>query len=416
MKAMRRRLPLETLGSLILSIVLALTIWGAAINDSDPVLVKDFPSPLPVNYVGVGDGLQAVGEFPSEARLTIRAPTSVWEDLSSEDLQLTVDLSGLAAGAHQLPIQASTVRRPLRVVDIRPAEVTLTLEASSAKSIPVVVEPIGEVALGYRMSSVQAAPESAEIVGPTSLVQQVVSARAEVDQSGRREDFEANVDIVPVDREGSPVEGVRLTPESVQVQARVSQLGGYRLVAVIPIIEGELVPGYQITDIGVTPTLVTVFSATPDAVENLPGFVETEPIDLAGLTGPIEKRVGVSVPEDVILVGDQTVLVRVGIAPIEVTSTLTHGLGIEGLRPGLFASSSPEFISVILKGPLPTLESLQPDDLLISVDVSGLGPGTHQLTPIVVSLPQDVIVQSIVPDTVEVVISTTPVRTATPSP
>jgi YbbR domain-containing protein len=196
----------------------------------------------------------------------------------------------------------------------------------------------------------------------------------------------------------------------------VSQLGGYRLVAVIPIIQGEPDPGYQITEVGVTPTLVTVFSATTDAVENLPGYVETEPVNLQGLTGPVEKRVGISVPQDVILVGDQSVLVRVGIAPIEITSTLTPALTIEGLRPGLFAAPSPQVVSVILKGPLPTLEAIQPEDLQVAVDVTGLGPGTHQVTPVVVSLPENVIVQSIVPDTVEIVISTSPIRTATPAP
>ncbi|MCJ7512104.1 MAG: CdaR family protein [Anaerolineales bacterium] len=413
---MRRRLPLETLGSLALSVILAFTIWVAAVNDSDPVLERSFASPLTISYVGVEEGLQPVGTIPGEARLTLRAPTSVWEELSAEDFKLTVDLAGLAAGEHRLPIVATTARAPIRIIEIQPAEVSLRLEAASTQTVPVVVEALGELALGYRTSSLQSAPASVEVEGPTSMVQQVVGALAEIDQSGRRQDFDSNVELIAIDSQRQAVEGVRLTPASARVAARVSQLGGYRLVAVIPIIEGDPDPGYQITEIGVTPTLVTVFSATPDAVENLPGFVETDPVDLQGLTGPVEKRVGISVPADVILVGDQTVLVRVGIAPIEITSTLTHELAIEGLRPGLFAGSSPEFVSVILKGPLPTLESIQPEDLLISVDVTGLGPGTHQLTPVVVSLPENVIVQSIVPDSVEIVISTTPIRKSTPAP
>ncbi len=360
--------------------------------------------------------MQPLGSIPGEARLTLRAPTSLWEQLSTEDVQLTVDLTGLTAGEHRLPVIATTPRQPVRFVEIRPAEVQVILEAASSKSVPVVIEPIGEIALGYRSGSLEPNLDQVTVDGPSSLVDQVVGALAPIDQSGRREDFEATADLTAIDANGQEVAGVRLAPAEATVTVRVSQLGGYRLVAVIPIIEGEPDPGYQITEVGVTPTLVTVFSATPDAVESLPGYVETEPVDLRGLTGPVEKRVGISVPQDVILVGDETVLVRVGIAPIEITSTLTPELTIEGLRPGLFAASSPSLVSLILKGPLPTLETIQPEDLRVAVDVSGLGPGTHQLTPIVVLLPENVIVQSIVPDTVEIVISTSPIRTATPSP
>ena len=411
-----RRLPLETLGSLLLAAILALTIWVAAVNDSDPALEQPFAAPVPITYLGLGEGLQTLGSVPSEARLTLLAPTSLWEELSADDLQLTVDLTGLPAGEHRLPVIATTTHRPVRFVEIRPAEVNVTLEAASSKTVPVVVEPIGELALGYRTSLLEPDPAQVTVDGPTSLVDQVVGALASIDQSGRREDFEETISLIAVDADGQEVPGVRLSPAEAGIAARVSQLGGYRLVAVIPIIEGEPNPGYQITEVGVTPTLVTVFSATPDSVENLPGYVETEPVDLQGQTAPVEKRVGISVPQDVILVGDQTVLVRVGIAPIEITSTLTPALTIEGLRPGLFAASSPEVVSLILKGPLPTLEAIQPEDLRVAVDVTGLGLGTHQLTPVVVSLPEGVIVQSIVPDTVEVVISTTPIRTATPSP
>jgi YbbR domain-containing protein len=410
-----RRLPLETLGSLLLSVILAVTIWVVAVNDSDPALEQALPSPVPITYQGLGEGLQTLGSTPREARLTLKAPTSLWEDLSGDDLLLTVDLTGLSAGEHRLPVVATTTRRPIRVTEIRPAEVDVTLETAASKSVPVVIEPIGELGLGYRTSAMESEPTQVTVVGPASLVNQVVAALAAIDQSGRREDFEAMTELIAIDAEGQEVPGVRLSPVEVGVTARVSQLGGYRLVAVIPIIEGEPDPGYQITEVGVTPTLVTVFSATPDAVESLPGYVETEPINLQGLTEPVEKRVEISVPQDVVLVGDQTVLVRIGIAPIEITSTLTPALVIEGLRPGLFAAASPQVVCLILKGPLPTLEAIQPEDLRVALDVTGLGPGTHQVTPVVVSLPENVIVQSIVPDTVEIVISTTPIRTATPA-
>ena len=228
--------------------------------------------------------------------------------------------------------------------------------------------------------------------------------------------FEQSVPLVPVDAEGRIVEGVNLQTPEAQVDLAVDPLGGYRLVSVIPIIEGSLEPGYQMTEISVTPTSVTVFSAEPDAVKNLPGYVETEAISLTDRQESFDAQVNLALPEGVLLVWDENILVRVGIAPIEVTSTLTQPLTVQGLRTGLYARIAPEFVNVILKGPLPVLDALEPDAITITVDLQGLGPGSHQVTPAVLGLPEGVILQSILPDTVEVVISMSPLATNTPVP
>jgi hypothetical protein len=62
-------------------------------------------------------------------------------------------------------------------------------------------------------------------------------------------------------------------------------------------------------------------------------------------------------------------------------------------------------VDVILSGPLPALQELQPDDVQVILDLFGLGTGTHKVTPQVI-LPEGLglEVKSIVPDIVEVTI------------
>ena len=73
---------------------------------------------------------------------------------------------------------------------------------------------------------------------------------------------------------------------------------------------------------------------------------------------------------------------------------------------------------MIVSGPLPVLDILLPDDVEITVDVTDLGVGTYQLTPEFEPLNGNVTVESILPGTVEVVLSIagtpTPVPTSTP--
>jgi len=62
-------------------------------------------------------------------------------------------------------------------------------------------------------------------------------------------------------------------------------------------------------------------------------------------------------------------------------------------------------VDIILSGPLPALQELQPEDVQATVDLFGLGKGTHKLAPSVI-LPdgRGLEVKSIVPDIVEVTI------------
>jgi YbbR domain-containing protein len=71
---------------------------------------------------------------------------------------------------------------------------------------------------------------------------------------------------------------------------------------------------------------------------------------------------------------------------------------------------------VIVSGPLPLLDTLTRQDVRVTVDLSDLGPGTHQIMADVEVLTADVVVESILPNTIEVVISIAGTPTRTPMP
>ena len=106
---------------------------------------------------------------------------------------------------------------------------------------------------------------------------------------------------------------------------------------------------------------------------------------------------------------------QVGISPIQTSLTLLNQtINVTGLTEGLTAQISPQTVDVIISGPLPMLDALAPQDILVTVDARGLAAGTYQLTPSVDVLVDNVVVESILPGTVEVVITAS--GTATPKP
>ncbi|MEW5940635.1 MAG: CdaR family protein, partial [Chloroflexota bacterium] len=123
-------------------------------------------------------------------------------------------------------------------------------------------------------------------------------------------------------------------------------------------------------------------------------------------------RLALILPEGVSVVGEQNVQVQVGIDPIQSNLTLSK-IKVEavGLLEGFLATILPAEVDVILSGPAPLLDTLLLQDIRVVVDVSGLAPGTYQLTPRVDILVADIVVESILPNTVEVVISIAPTPT-----
>ena len=131
----------------------------------------------------------------------------------------------------------------------------------------------------------------------------------------------------------------------------------------------------------------------------------------------LDVKLGLSLPPSVSVVGDQTVEVIVGVAAIESSITLSNQPVVAlGLPPGLAARTSPETVDVILSGPLPLLDALTQSDVRVVVDMTGVSVGTYQRTPKVELTIPELNVESILPGTIEVVISNAPTPTVTSRP
>ena len=214
--------------------------------------------------------------------------------------------------------------------------------------------------------------------------------------------------------------GISVQPDSIQVSLPIVQQGGYRDLAVKVMITGKLASGYRLNNITAAPLTVTVYSEDIPLIESLPGYVETTTLDLSGASSNIATQLSLNLPSGVLLIGDQTVSVQIEIVPIEDSRPVAfRQVEVIGLENGLKAEISPTTVDVILAGPLPVLNSLQPADVHVRVDLTGLAVGTYQLIPAVMVAEQGVTVQSILPGTVEVTITkataTTPAITPTTS-
>jgi YbbR domain-containing protein len=243
----------------------------------------------------------------------------------------------------------------------------------------------------------------------------VVRVRVNINITGIREGYDQSVPIEALDQNNAIVSNLNIQPASAHVALPVTRQGGYRDLAVKVVVHGQVASGYRLDSISVSPPVVTVYSTNPDLVNALPGVVETQPLDLQAAKDNVSLRVPLNLPAGVSAVGEQTVVIQAGVSPIQSSLTLSgQRVEIAGLPAALDARVSPATLDVILAGPLPVLNTLSRQDVHVIVDVSGLAPGSYQLTPTVQTLASNVIVESLLPGTVEVILAPKAVPTTKP--
>lgn len=398
---------------------LAVAVWISAVTSADPDETRLLPNPVPVQIIGQSPNLVLNSPLPREVEVTLRAPRSVWTLIETDPdvVRAILDLSGMSSGPHTVELQIQVDVRPVQIVSVTPRTITFLLEPLITKNFNVDLSIAGEAAIGYQAGDASIEPGEVVVAGAQSQVEKVTRARVSINLNGIRENFDQSVPVEILDEDGQSVEGVTVSPDTVHVTLPVSQQGGYRDVAVKVTIIGRVASGYRLTDLSVFPPVVTVFSTDPQLVNNLPGVVETLPLDLKNAQEDINTRLALNLPSGVTIIGDQTVLVRAGVSPIESSLTLAgERVDIAGLGSGLTAQVSPASVDVILSGPLSLLDTLTRESVRATVDLTGLGPGTHQVTPRVEVLIANIVVESILPNTIEVVITPIAASTATPGP
>lgn len=412
----------RNLGTLLLSFILAVIVWGSAVTSADPNEERNYL--IPIEIVGKDADVEILSGELELLSLTLFGPTSNLDQIDEDQksLQAWVDLSGLKEGTHTIPVQyvmpADII--PLRLVDTLPSSVDITLERLISQSLPIQTEVKGEPALGYQEGTISWSKLEVTVSGHLSKVKEVASVEAALDIDGASEDIEKTITLLPRDSEGNLVPGITLTPDRITVTQTITLRGGYRNMVVKVVTSGQVAEGYRQTNITVSPPNVMVFSADPAMINKLPGYIETQVLDLTGTIDDIETVLALNLPEGVSVIGDPNVLVQVGIAAIEGSINITRQVEVIGIIPDLAATVSPDSVEVIIYGPIPTLQKLTNVDVRVVVDLTGLEAGLHSLQPDVIILPDQIRLQVISPETLEVEIVgvelENPIPTSTPAP
>jgi len=396
------------LPTLLTALILAIIVWVSAVSSADPNEEREFEAPVPVTVLGLDPDLVITGQLDDEVKLNIRAPRSVQERLSAnpDAIHAFINLSGLKAGEHTLEPQIAIDLSPTRVTLVTPSEITLKLENILSKEVPIEVRQTGGLPIGYEAGTPVLSQDSALVIGPESQVVKVENLVVSLDLSNVITSIDRQVDLKALDARGVIVSGINLNPSQVTVEIPITQLGGYRNVFVKIVTTGQIAQGFYLTGILADPPTITIYSTDPELAANMPAFIETTPVNLNGALESFQKDVNLNLPEGIVVVGDQQVTIQVSIAAIQ-SSILLTGIPVEisNLGQGLKAALSPDRVDIYVSGPLYLLDQLNAADIIVMLDLANKTPGTYQLIPTVTLANTAINLDSILPASIEVVIT-----------
>ncbi len=402
--------------TLIMAFALAVTIWVLAVTSNDPVQKRNYNQEVDVEVVSLDPSLVVTSKLPEQISFTLSAPLSVWNtSLANPDaVRAIIDLSGLEAGTYDKAIQVQINARPVKVESYSPQRLQIVLEPLVSVTHTIRLDQPSAPAVGYEAGTATLSANQALVSGPSSQVEKVQEVRASLDIAQANADIDRQITLRAYDANGVVVPNVAITPERIRVQMKIIQRGGYRTVTVKLITSGQPAAGYRLTNITVSPLTVTVFSSDPRLISQLPGFIETQPLVLTGASADEVFLIPLNVPKGISVVSESIARVSVSIAPIEGSLTLNNvPIEILGLSPDLTAALSPDRVDVILTGPLPLLDKINSTDVRVMIDLSDLILGSFQIQPTVEISEQNVLVQSILPASIEVLLTSRVVATPT---
>jgi YbbR domain-containing protein len=173
---------------------------------------------VPVAYSNIPPSLEMTSE-QDDVSVHVRGTDTEVSGFGPGDIRVIVDLGDAGAGTNLMALRPELVEAPLgvEVLSIEPGTVTVTLERSIRKDVPVAPFIDGQPAPGFQVGRISVVPATVPVIGPESRFVRPVSVVTDrIRLDGHRTRVEAEVNVASVDSQ------VRLAaPQTVRVVVEI---------------------------------------------------------------------------------------------------------------------------------------------------------------------------------------------------
>lgn len=383
----------NNLGFKILAVILAFILWLVVYNIDDPKKTKTFTTNVTVENASAVTDMNKCYEVldgTNTVTFSVTGKRSELDKLDDTDFSAVADMNRLIVDSKgkkaSVPIEISTKRTYSSLsINNKNKYMELSLEDLMSRRFMIAADTSGKVASGYALGEVSVTnPNVLNVSGPASIVKKVDKVVATIDVDGMSSNLTDNVIPVLYDADGSEVDTTRLTLSNttVTISAKILSM---KEVPLVFSTTGTPYGEYKVVEISSSPDTVKLKGAStvlnPLVSLEIPGSV----INVSGARSDVKTTIDITeyLPDGVELVDASnatiTVTVRIEAYASKTYQLPSNQIKINGLLDGLSLEFDDNKIPVEISGLKDDLESLSVDDLVASIDVSGLTAGEHQV-------------------------------------
>lgn len=305
---------------MVVSFVISLTLWLYVQKEEDPNVGVNSSFALPIEYQGLPE------DYVPISRPTVYTFYPIGSDeerrkINFTELHAIVDLSRPTIGASDYTLVLKTDRTYNVTWNPATAKISVILDKKvDGVSKPIQVRYSGQLrdpAFEYVPDQTTISPPVVYVSGPKTVVDRVDHAEAVLDLSevrpGERNSYESPIQLISRD-------GVIVSDQALKFNVGpYSIMPGLRLASetrpfvVNPIFKGSVAFGFQVKRAEAVPSQIDLTGRSEKLNEI--GRLETEPVDLTGITQTTTIRAKVIVPTSVEKAEPKFVDVKIVVEP-----------------------------------------------------------------------------------------------------
>lgn len=384
-----KNLLVNNVGLKFLSVLFALILWLVVVNIDDPDKTQTFTTNVVLEneeaIADMGKSFEIINDS-NVVSFRVTAKRSIIERMTASDFRATADMKNIEIkkdGKAVIPVDITSSRYSSQIdIDKKNKNLEVAIEDLQSNQFKVIADTIGTPAEGSAVGELTVSPDVITISGPVSIVSKISRVVATIDVKEKFADIEDNVVPVLYDADGNTLDTSKLTfsQETVFVTAQILS------VKEIPVnceTGGSLAEDYQQVSVECDPKKITVKGAAEQLNKLTIITIPQEALDISGAKETLTKEIDIStyLPEGVTLVDSSQAKVKVTVV-IEQIESKTFNVPVKNIKIfNLLKDYDIEYqgekIPVTLKGYTSDLESLSASDIMLSIDVGQIQPGTN---------------------------------------
>jgi len=370
--------------SLLLSVTLATGLWLYVTTTVSPDS-KTTISDIPVVFEGeswllenrnlmITDGMDATVD------LEVSGTRSDLSKLNRSNVILKIDLtkvyeSGSANLSYSIGFPPDVPSSAITVENRSPAAISLNVEKRLTREIPVNVSFTGAVPENFIADTENVLLDYpvVNIKGPASVVEKITQARVDIDLEDRTESLSETYRFTLCDEENNPVDVEQITTDVAEVHLDV-KIQRYKEIPLKlnVIYGGGATEGY--TRYEIKPASIRVSGS--DAVLADLSEIILGTVNFAEQTENTQMTYPINLPEGVTnLTGITEATAEIRFVGLSIKEFTTENIKVVNVPDGLEYELMNEVVKVTLRGPVGRINQIKPEDIVVTVDLTGKEPG-----------------------------------------